>query len=114
MDKLLLPPVGNLLEMLSGDPSHSRFLDLIKATNLSEVVNLPARTLIVPTNQAFDNLEDEVVTLGHDHFQKNFYLRQVAARLEEDPAFAKETVERHLLKEVDFIMMLMLMYIVLS
>jgi len=83
VDKLLLPPVGNLLEMLSGNPSHSRFLDLIKATNLSEVVNLPARTLIVPTNQAFDNLEDEV-----------------AARLEEDPAFAKETVERHLLKEV--------------
>jgi len=83
VDKLLLPPVGNLLEMLSGNPAHSRFLNLIKATNLSEVVNLPARTLIVPTNQAFDNLEDEV-----------------AARLEEDPAFAKETVERHLLKEV--------------
>ena len=99
--------------MLSGDPAHSRFLDLIKATNLSEVVNLPARTLIVPTNQAFDNLGDEVVTLGHNHFFKNnFYLRQVAARLEEDPAFAKETVERHLLKEVDFIMMLMLIHIV--
>jgi len=83
VDKLLLPPVGNLLEMLSGNPGNSRFLDLIKATNLTEVVNLPARTLIVPTNQAFDDLEDEVL-----------------ARLEEDPAFAKETVERHLLKEV--------------
>ena len=30
-----------------------------------------------------------------------FYLLQVLARLEKEPAFAKETVERHLLKEVE-------------
>merc|ERR1719237_1457529 len=66
VDKLLVPPVGNLFQMLSNNPAYSRFLDLVKAANLSESVNLPARTLIVPRNQAF----------------------------------AKETVERHLLKEV--------------
>jgi uncharacterized surface protein with fasciclin (FAS1) repeats len=83
VDKLLVPPVGNLLQMLSNNPAYSRFLDLVKTANLSEALNLPARTLIVPRNQAFDSLEDEVL-----------------ARLEKEPAFAKETVERHLLKEV--------------
>ena len=61
VDKLLVPPVGNLFQMLSNNPAYSRFLDLVKAANLSETVNLPARTLIVPRNQAFDNLDDEVL-----------------------------------------------------
>ena len=61
VDKLLVPPVGNLLQMLSNNPAYSRFLGLVKTANLSEALNLPARTLIVPRNQAFDSLEDEVV-----------------------------------------------------
>ena len=65
VDKLLLPPVGNLFEMLSANPVYSRFLHLVKAANLSEMVNEPARTIIVPTNQAFDDLEDEVP--DHDY-----------------------------------------------
>merc|ERR1712012_754947 len=60
VDKLLLPPVGNLITMISGNPNYSRFLDLIEATNMTEMVDQPARTLIVPTNQAFENLKEEV------------------------------------------------------
>ena len=67
VDKLLVPPVGNLFEMLSANPDYSRFLGLVKAANLSEMVNQPARTIIVPTNQAFDHLEDEV--LDHDAYK---------------------------------------------
>ena len=40
--------------------TNSRFLDLIEATNMTEMVDQPARTLIVPTNQAFENLKEEV------------------------------------------------------
>ena len=74
------------------------------------MVDQPARTLIVPTNQAFENQKEEVgcffiglhfwiwskgrVVLFQQHFC------QVRARLEEDPDFAREVVERHLLKEV--------------
>ena len=36
----------------------------------------------------------------------NFLLLQVLARFEEEPDFAKETVERHLLKEVIIIIIL--------
>ena len=38
----------------------SRFLDLIESTNMTEMVDQSARTLIVPTNQAFENLKEEV------------------------------------------------------
>ena len=60
VDKLLLPPAGNLLKMLSASPQYSRFLDLVKATNLTGLVNKPATTVIVPTNQAFNNLDEKV------------------------------------------------------
>ena len=70
VDKLLVPPVGNLFQMLSNNPAYSRFLDLVKAANLSEAVNQPARTLIVPRNQAFDNLEEEVM----DHALKILFI----------------------------------------
>ena len=83
--------------------TNSRFLDLIEATNMTEMVDQPARTLIVPTNQAFENLKEEVgcILQGYSfilNHQQHF--SQVRARLEEDPDFAREVVERHLLNEV--------------
>ena len=80
---------------------------------MTEMVDQPARTLIVPTNQAFENLKEEVgcilqgyIFLDMEEGESCFILNhqqhfsQVRARLEEDPDFALEVVERHLLKEV--------------
>ena len=88
-------------------------MDLIEATNMTEMVDQPARTLIVPTNQAFENLKEEVglfykatVLDLEEGVESCFILNhqqhfsQVRARLEEDLDFAREVVERHLLKEV--------------
>ena len=47
--------------------TNSRFLDLIEATNMTEMVDQPARTLIVPTNQAFENLKEEVGCILQDY-----------------------------------------------
>ena len=93
--------------------TNSRFLDLIEATNMTEMVDQPARTLIVPTNQAFENLKEEVgcflqgyIFFDLEEEESCFILNhqqhfsQVRAGLEEDPDFAIEVVERHLLKEV--------------
>ena len=100
--------------MISSTSDYSSFLALVKTTNLSSLVTTPGRTLLVPaekvpsqvyklsfhfnqfkmgvliykliihfTTQAFSSLPEEILT-----------------RLRDDPDFAKETVERHLLREV--------------
>ena len=43
----------------------------------------------------------------------NFLLLQVLARFEEEPNFAKETVERHLLKEVMIMTVIIIIIIIL-
>ena len=43
----------------------------------------------------------------------NFLLLQVLARFEEEPDFAKETVERHLLKEVMIMTVIIIIIIIL-
>ena len=43
----------------------------------------------------------------------NFLLLQVLARFEEEPNFAKETVERHLLKEVMIMTVIIIIIIII-
>ena len=43
----------------------------------------------------------------------NFLLLQVLARFEEEPDFAKETVERHLLKEVMIMTVIIIIIIII-
>ena len=81
--QVLLPPTGDILGVISGNPDYSRFLQLVTSTNLTSLLASPARSLLVPTNTAFQALDQEVLD-----------------RLEEDEEFAAETVERHLLREV--------------
>jgi len=83
VDKVLLPPGGNVLQVLSSNPEYSRFLSLVTTTNVTSIVTSPGVTLLVPTNSAFNELEDSIIS-----------------RLEQDPDFARETVHRHILKEV--------------
>ena len=39
IDKVLMPPIGNLMDLLSMDPKHSTFMELIKFADLENELN---------------------------------------------------------------------------
>ena len=39
IDKVLMPPIGNLMDLLSMDPKHSTFMELIKFADLENEIN---------------------------------------------------------------------------
>lgn len=81
--QVLLPPTGDILDVISGNPDYSRFIELVTSANLTSLLASPGQSLLVPTNSAFQALDQDVLD-----------------RLEDDAEFAAETVERHLLREV--------------
>jgi len=87
LDRVLLPNPPTILQLLKGKKEFSRFLQLLEFARMSEEVGEDAekdgQTLLVPTNAAFDKLEEEV-----------------NSRLLADQAFAQKVVQRHILDEV--------------
>ena len=87
LDRVLLPNPLSILQLLKGKKEFSRFLQLLEFARMSEEVGEDAekdgQTLLVPTNAAFDKLEEEV-----------------NSRLLADQAFAQKVVQRHILDEV--------------
>jgi uncharacterized surface protein with fasciclin (FAS1) repeats len=83
VDKVLLPPAGDILEVATNANSYSTFLGIVAAANLTSLLSGPGLTLLAPTDEAMAAVDVEVT-----------------ARLAEDQEFVKETVELHLLREV--------------
>ncbi|KAI8129886.1 Transforming growth factor-beta-induced protein ig-h3 [Lucilia cuprina] len=62
VDKALQPAKQNLLEMLEANPNYSKFLDLVRLANLTDLLaNAEGDyTLLVPKNDVFEELEDSL------------------------------------------------------
>ncbi|XP_075146365.1 midline fasciclin isoform X2 [Haematobia irritans] len=60
VDKPLAPPKSNLLEALESNPNYSKFLDLVRMANLTDLLANTEEdfTLLVPKNDVFEELED--------------------------------------------------------
>jgi len=84
VDKVLIPPAGNIRAVLDNGEKYSKFLELLDFSGLEEELESPVgKTLLVPTNEAFEKVDDDTV-----------------AKLSEDQDFAKMVVKKHLLNEV--------------
>eukprot|EP00088_Acartia_fossae_P037546 TRINITY_DN3874_c0_g1_i10.p1 TRINITY_DN3874_c0_g1~~TRINITY_DN3874_c0_g1_i10.p1 ORF type:complete len:852 (-),score=204.67 TRINITY_DN3874_c0_g1_i10:9-2564(-) len=57
VDRLLIPPGSSILQILESSSEHSKFLELLEKTKLSEEIVDGHFTVFAPTNQAFDQLE---------------------------------------------------------
>lgn len=62
VDKPLTPPKNNLLQMLESNPNYSKFLDLVRMANLTDLLaNAESDyTLLVPKNDVFEELEESL------------------------------------------------------
>jgi transforming growth factor-beta-induced protein len=84
VDKVLLPPAGNIFTILKDANSYSKFLDLVAFAEMeSELTGDVAHTVLVPTNEAFDKLEDDVIT-----------------RMFEEKEIAEKVIKNHIVKEM--------------
>lgn len=84
VDKVLLPPAGNLLTILKDANIYSKFLQLLTFAELeNELTGDVTHTILVPTNEAFDKLEDEVAT-----------------KMFEDKEVAEKVIKNHIVREM--------------
>jgi uncharacterized surface protein with fasciclin (FAS1) repeats len=62
IDKVLLPPLGNMMDVSGLDPKHTTWMELVELAGLAQDLNdLPGpMTMLAPTNGAFDNMDDEL------------------------------------------------------
>ncbi|XP_053966745.1 transforming growth factor-beta-induced protein ig-h3 [Anastrepha ludens] len=68
VDKPLVPPKMNLLQLLESNPMYSKFLELVRAANLTSVLTNASDsfTLLVPKNDVFEEVADWETTLTKD------------------------------------------------
>jgi len=84
VDKVLIPPAGDIIKVITNGAKYSRFLDLLEFSELKDELETEVgKTLLVPTDEAFDKIDEDT-----------------ANRLKEDKEFAAAVVRKHLLNEV--------------
>merc|ERR1719431_774562 len=84
VDKVLIPPAGDIIKVITNGAKYSKFLDLLEFSELKDELETEVgKTLLVPTDEAFDKIDEDT-----------------ANRLKEDKEFAAAVVRKHLLNEV--------------
>jgi len=85
VDKVLMPPIGNFMDVLKLDPKHTEWVKLVQAADLEQELNEHAGplTMLAPTDGAFANMNDEE-----------------KARMFADQETAAEVVKHHILREM--------------
>ncbi|KAH8369235.1 hypothetical protein KR009_005189, partial [Drosophila setifemur] len=60
VDRPLAPPKNNMLKLLEANPNYSKFLDLVRKANLTQLLSNNSRslTLLVPKNDVFEELTE--------------------------------------------------------
>lgn len=71
VDKVLEKPTKSLLEVLEANEKYSKFLNLIREANLTELIADPTKdyTLLVPSDEVFGEQEDWYQQLLQDRSQ---------------------------------------------
>merc|ERR1712117_407355 len=84
VDKVLIPPAGDIVQVITNAGKYSKFLELLEFSELKEDLKTEdSQALLVPTDAAFDKIDEDTAT-----------------KLKEDKDFAAQVVRKHLLKEV--------------
>jgi len=85
VDKVLMPPIGNFMDVMKLDPKHTEWVRLVQAAEMEEELNdhPGPLTMLAPTDGAFANMNDEE-----------------KARIFEDKEIATQVVKHHILKEM--------------
>ena len=77
VDKVLIPPTGDILKIITNGAKYSKFLELLEFSELQEELEAEdGKTLLVPTDSAFDKIDEET-----------------ASKLKEDKEFAAQVGE---------------------
>ncbi|XP_016035044.2 periostin isoform X2 [Drosophila simulans] len=60
VDRALVPPKNNMLKLLEANPNYSKFLELVRKANLTQLLSNDSRslTLLVPKNDVFEELNE--------------------------------------------------------
>ncbi|XP_070138020.1 transforming growth factor-beta-induced protein ig-h3 isoform X2 [Drosophila bipectinata] len=60
VDRPLSPPKNNMLKLLEANPNYSKFLELVRKANLTQLLSNDSRslTLLVPKNDVFEELTE--------------------------------------------------------
>jgi len=85
VDKVLTPPIGNLIDLIKLDDRHKTWLELIQKAELEDEINnseVPM-TMLAPTEGAFLNMDEEL--------KKEIFA---------DKDIAAQVVKHHMLKEM--------------
>lgn len=83
IDKVMLPPAGDILDVLYQHPEFSRLVSLLKAINYAEAFQSDDEivTFFAPTNEAFSSLSSDVLQ-----------------QLTEDPDAAQRVIQHHIIR----------------
>jgi len=85
VDKVLMPPIGNFMDVMKLDPKHTEWVSLVQAAEMEEELNEHAGplTMLAPTDGAFANMNEEE-----------------KSRIFQDKEIARQVVRHHILREM--------------
>lgn len=85
VDKVLMPPIGNFMDVMKLDPKHTEWVSLVQAAEMEEELNEHAGplTMLAPTDGAFANMNEEE-----------------KSRIFQDKEIARQVVRHHMLREM--------------
>ena len=88
VDKVLMPPIGNFMDVMKLDPKHTEWVSLVQAAEMEEELNEHAGplTMLAPTDGAFANMNEEE-----------------KSRIFQDKEIARQVVRHHMLRGTSFI-----------
>ena len=83
VDKVLMPPIGNFMDVMKLDPKHTEWVSLVQAAEMEEELNdhTGPLTMLAPTDGAFANMNEEE-----------------KLRIFQDKEIAIQVVKHHILK----------------
>ncbi|CAC5405211.1 unnamed protein product [Mytilus coruscus] len=70
IDKVMIPPTGGIVDLVSGNKDLSTLLALCKRANITGIIQSDPLTVFAPTNAAFDRLTSNVLSQIHDDTTK--------------------------------------------
>lgn len=85
IDKVLVPPTGGIVDLVSGNKDLGTLLSLVQKANITGIIRRDPLTVFAPTNAAFSRLPANVLS-----------------RLNSDTALLKEVLEYHLVPHTAF------------
>lgn len=94
VDKVLMPPIGNFMDVMKLDPKHTEWVSLVQAAEMEEELNEHAGplTMLAPTDGAFANMNEEE-----------------KSRIFQDKEIARQVVRHHMLRGTSFITNMMIL-----